>query len=113
VGQFFDVWIEGRAVGSIAALRGATHWMYWLSAQNEDGRRAEVGYLAVASMLDAARAAGAGSVNLGASTGLPGVARFKERLGGVENPVFVWQDSSSLVALADRMYAVYSRLRRR
>jgi lipid II:glycine glycyltransferase (peptidoglycan interpeptide bridge formation enzyme) len=109
---FFDVRIDGRAVGSVAALRGATHWMYWLAAQNEEGRRAEVGYLAVATMLEAARAAGIAWVNLGASAGLPGVARFKARLGGVETPVYEWRAYSSvLVALAERPYEAVMRWR--
>lgn len=105
VATFFDVHIDGRGVGSLAVLRGVTHWMYWLAAQNEVGRHAEVGYLAVAAMLDEARAAGAGFVNLGASAGLPGVAQFKERLGGVASPVFEWRDSSALVRLGDSLLA--------
>lgn len=112
VARFFDVHIERRAVGSLAVLRGVTHWMYWLAAQNEEGRRAEVGYLAVAAMLDAARAAGAAAVNLGASADLPGVAQFKARLGGVERPVLEWRDSSALIALAERPRASLVRRKR-
>ena len=117
--MFFDVHVDGRRAGSIAVLRGATHWMYWLAAQNDVGRRAEVGYLAVASMLEEARAAGAGSVNLGASAGLPGVAEFKKRVGGVERPVLEWRDASPLMTaaspvmtLAERSYAALTRWRR-
>ncbi len=111
VALFFDVHVDAAAAGSLAALKGVTHWMYWLAAQNDLGRRAEVGYLAVAMMLDTARAAGAPSVNLGASAGLPGVARFKERLGGVTSPVFEWRDASALVRLADSSWAALQRSR--
>ena len=87
--------------------------MYWLSAQNQEGRRTEFGYLAVAAMLDAARAALATSVNLGASAGLPGVAQFKKRVGGVDRPILEWRDSSALIALADDSRAVLARRLRR
>ncbi len=112
VGLFFDVRIDGRPVGSLAVLRGVTHWMYWLAAQNDEGRQAEVGYLAVATMLNAARAAATKAVNLGASASLPGVARFKERLGGVESPVLAWSDSSALGTLAGISHALLARRRR-
>jgi hypothetical protein len=112
VAWFFDVTIDGRGVGSLAVLRGVTHWMYWLAAQNDVGRRAEVGYLAVAAMLEAARAAGAPSVNLGASAGLPGVAQFKQRLGGVASPVLEWRDSSTLIRLAGSSLATIPHRRR-
>ncbi len=110
--MFFDVRIDGRGVGSLAVLRGVTHWMYWLAAQNDEGRRSEVGYLAVAAMLDAGRAAGAPAVNLGANAGLPGVAQFKKRLGGVPSPVFEWRDASALVRLADPPWMALHRARR-
>jgi hypothetical protein len=97
--RFFDVRIEGRAVGSAMALRGVAHWRYWLAAQNQEGRRAEVGYLAVAAMLDAVRAASATAVNLCASTGLQGAhssrgrrrrrasrPRVERRLVGADDP---------------------------
>jgi hypothetical protein len=111
--RFFDIRIEGHAVGSLVALRGDTDWMYWLAVQNEEGPQAEVGSFAVATMLDAARAASAKSVNLGASAGLPGVAQFTKRVGGVECPVFEWKDSSALIALADASRAFLARRLRR
>ena len=64
VAHFVDVRIEGRPVGSLAVLSGVTDWMYWLAAQNTEGREAEVGYLAVAAMLEAAFEAGVDAVNL-------------------------------------------------
>lgn len=84
---FYDVTCEGDVVSSLAALTAGTHWMYWLAAQNARGREVEAGYPAVAALLQDAYAAGAAFVNLGASTGLPGVAAFKRRLGGVDRPV--------------------------
>jgi hypothetical protein len=79
--------------------------MYWLGAQNDEGRLAQTGYLAVASLLVAAHSAGAAAVNLGASAGLPGVAQFKELLGGVSSPVLEWRDSSTLISLLDSTQA--------
>jgi len=112
VARFIDINVDGRGVGSLAVLQGVTHWMYWLAAQNEVGRRAEVGYLGVAAMLEEARAAGAAFVNLGASAGLPGVAQFKKRVGGVERPVLEWRDSSAILRFADSSLAVIARQRR-
>lgn len=112
VALFFDVDIDGRTVGSVAALRGEAHWMYWLGAMNDEGRSSQVGYLGIASMLEAARAAGAGFVNLGASAGLPGVAEFKASLGGRDAPVYEWREySSTLIELADRSGSALWRLR--
>lgn len=84
---FYDVACEGDVVSSLAALAGGSHWMYWLAAQDERGRDVEAGYPAVAALLQDAYEAGAVFVNLGASAGLPGVAAFKRRLGGIDRPV--------------------------
>ncbi len=110
--RFYDVLIDGGPASSLAVLVGGDHWMYWAAAQNEAGRGAEAGYLAVASMLDDAWRAGAVAVNLGGSRSggedLEGVAQFKRRLGGVEAPVFERRSA----ALTSRVVGgVRSRLR--
>ena len=104
--RFYDVLIDRRVDGSAVALVGNEHWMYWFAAQNEAGRDAEVGYLAVATMLSDAHSAGVGAVNLGASARLPGVAYFKHRLGGVERPMHELRAAGGLVALLDRARAI-------
>jgi Acetyltransferase (GNAT) domain len=72
--KLFDVTLDGAVEASAAGLVGRGHWMYWLAAQSSAGRSAELGYLALAALLENAQAAGAAAVNLGASEGLPGVA---------------------------------------
>ena len=49
---------EGEVIGSGLALRGGTHWMYWLAAQNQEGRSRHSGYLSVDSVLRTACARG-------------------------------------------------------
>lgn len=92
----YDVVVEGEVVSSLLVLTGSSHWMYWAAAQNERGREIEGGYLAVASMLEDAFAAGVPFVNLGSSssrgTELPGVDSFKRRLGGVEERIVALED---------------------
>jgi hypothetical protein len=85
--RFYAVELNGSTEASAAALVAEKHWMYWLAAQSEIGRAGELGYMALAALLDAAHAAGATAVNLGASAGLPGVAQFKKRFGSVDVPV--------------------------
>jgi GNAT acetyltransferase-like protein len=87
LGRPYDATVDGEVVASAFALNGDAEWMYWLAAQTERGRRLEAGYLVVATILADALSAGARFVNLGASEGLPGVAKFKRRMGGVELPV--------------------------
>jgi len=104
---FYDVTLQGEAVSSLAALTGGVHWMYWLAAQNERGREVEAGYVAVAALLDDAYAAGAAYVNLGASEGLPGVAAFKQRLGGLDVPVIQWVAAPAGTRLRDSTTRVW------
>src|SRR5439155_7198718 len=85
--KLYDVELDGAVAASAAALIGARHWMYWLAAQSTTGRNAELGYLALAGLIEDAQASGAAAVNLGASAGLPGVAQFKRRFGGIDVPV--------------------------
>lgn len=85
--KFYDVELDGTVEASAAALVGERHWMYWLAAQSTAGRDAELGYLALAALIEDSRASGADAVNLGASAGLPGVAQFKKRFGAVDVPV--------------------------
>jgi hypothetical protein len=85
--RLYHVELDGTIEASAAALVGERHWMYWLGAQSAAGRSAELGYLAVATLIEDAHASGAAAVNLGASAGLPGVAQFKRHFGGVDVPV--------------------------
>jgi hypothetical protein len=110
----YDVELNGSVEASAAALLGDRHWMYWLAAQSTAGRDAELGYLALAALIEDARASGAAAVNLGASAGLPGVAQFKKRFGGVDVTVLE-QGSTSLALRAARTILparMVSRLRR-
>ena len=74
-------------VAAAFVLIGEIEWMYWLAAETDRGRKAEAGYPIVAKLLADASGEGIGFGNLGASAGLPGVAKFKRRLGGVDLPV--------------------------
>jgi len=87
LGRVYDAAIDGEVVASAYVLMGGTEWMYWLAGQTERGRLVEAGYPLVAELLSDARTAGVRWVNLGASTGLPGVASFKRRMNGVDLPV--------------------------
>jgi hypothetical protein len=87
LGRVYDAVVGDRVVASAFALTGSAEWMYWLAAETECGRQVEAGYPVVAQLLADARDAGAHFVNLGASTGLPGVAKFKRRMAGVDLPV--------------------------
>ena len=112
--KLFDVELDGTVEASAAALVGDRHWMYWLAAQSDAGRRAELGYLALAALLEDAQAAGASSVNLGASEGLPGVAQFKRRFGGADVPVIEHRSTTFAFRAAGRILGArsLSRLRR-
>jgi hypothetical protein len=68
--------LDGAVAASVAALIGDRHWMYWLAAQSNAGRNAELGYLALAVLIEDAQISGATAVNLGASAGLPGRGRW-------------------------------------
>jgi hypothetical protein len=89
--KMYDAELDGRVEASAAALLGERHWMYWLAAQSERARAAELGYLALAGLITDAYAAGARAVNLGASRGLPGVALFKRRFGAVDVPMLEYR----------------------
>lgn len=86
----YEVERDGEVISSACALVARDHWMYWLGASNDEGRRWSGGYFAVDALIADAWAAGASAVNLGASEirgrALPGVAKFKERFGGVPVP---------------------------
>jgi hypothetical protein len=107
--RFYNVWIGDEAVATLVALVHPHHWMYWIAAQNEQGRKAEAGYLALSAMIRDAEADGAVAVNLGASTGLPGVAKFKRRFGAVEVPILEYRD----VSPSARVHAFRERWNRR
>jgi hypothetical protein len=85
--RLYDVELNGAIESSVAALPADRHWMYWLAAQSDRGRKAELGYLAVEALISDAHSEGAVAVNLGASAGLPGVAHFKRQFGSVDVPV--------------------------
>lgn len=109
VARIHEVRIDDEPVSSMVVLVSRTHWMYWLGAQNDRGRRAKAGYLAMASILEDAHAAGVPFVNLGGSTGLPGVATFKRRFGAVDRPVFEVRNAARGMESAARIAAVLRR----
>jgi hypothetical protein len=94
--RLHHVELDGAVESSMAVVCGERHWMYWLGAQSDAGRAAELGYVAMAALLAEAHAAGKAAVNLGASSGLPGVARFKKQFGAVEVPVVEHRSSLRL-----------------
>jgi hypothetical protein len=85
--RIYHAVVQGQAVASAFVLTGRVEWMYWLAAANELGRQLEAGYPVVAQMLVDAQAHDAKFVNLGASTGIPGVAKFKRRMAGADFPM--------------------------
>jgi hypothetical protein len=98
--RLYDAELDGVVEASAAAVVGEGHWMYWLAAQSDAGRGAELGYLALATLIADAHAAGASAVNLGASAGLEGVARFKRWFGGVDVPVLEFRSLRRLPVIA-------------
>lgn len=113
VARAYDVTIDGEPVASALALIAPSHWMYWLAAQNERGRTTESGYLAAAALLEDAVASVAPAVNLGASAGLPGVAFFKERLGGVPAPILASVSATALGGTEERLRSLTRAVLRR
>ena len=87
LGRSYEAAIGEEVVAAAFVLTGKTEWMYWLAAETDRGRAVEAGYPIVAKLLADARDDAIGFVNLGASTGLPGVAKFKRRFGSVDLPV--------------------------
>lgn len=109
--RFFDARLDGTVAASAVALVGIDHWFYWLSAQNEAGRQSEVGYLTLGALIETAHAAGVAGVNLGASEGLPGVAAFKRRFGGVEVPVRARRSATTPAAVVHALGTAAGRMR--
>lgn len=91
--RFFEVRIEGSPVAAVMSLTEGSHWIAWLAAQDRSGRAIGANYLAVATLLEEAAAAGISNVNLGISTGMPGVALFKRRFGAIELPVLEYRST--------------------
>ena len=90
----FDVRLGNRVISSVLALKGASHWIAWLAAQDEAGRAIGANYLATATLLAHAQAAHVRAVDLGSSTGTPGVALFKRRFGAFDVAVHEFRQSS-------------------
>src|SRR5690242_21439959 len=91
--RFDEVWIDEVPVAALMTLCGASHWMCWLAAQNEQGRAAAASYLAYDAVLrDAASAVGV--VSFGASAPGSQGLEFKRRLGAIEVPIHQWETSS-------------------
>lgn len=91
----FEVRLGDRAVSSVFVLTSPTRWTTWLAAQDPEGREIRGNYLATAAALQAASDAGVRSVDLGASTDMPGVALFKSRFDAVDVPVLELQVGSA------------------
>jgi GNAT acetyltransferase-like protein len=108
--RLFDAELDGAVQASAAALIGDRHWMYWLAAQSEAARAAELGYLTLSALIGDAHSSGAQAVNLGASAGLPGVALFKRRFGAIDVPVLEYRSLRYVPAAAR---AVITRAARR
>jgi hypothetical protein len=93
---FSNVSLRGRVVSSVAMLRAASHWSFWLAAQNDDGRAVHGNYLATATGLAHAQDQHVRAVDLGSSADMPNVAHFKRRFGAVEVPVVEHRDEDRL-----------------
>jgi hypothetical protein len=85
--RIYQALVGDEIVAGAFVLVGGVEWMYWLAAESDRGRRVEAGYPLVAQLLVDAQGQGAQFVNLGGSAGLPGVAKFKRRMAGIEVPV--------------------------
>jgi hypothetical protein len=109
--RFFDVQVEHARVSSVLALTSRSHWMAWLAAQDETGRRVHGNYLAVSALLKEAARSGIRAVDLGISHGLPpGVAHFKQRFDSVYVPVAEHRVSTASARLNDWARARRSRV---
>jgi Acetyltransferase (GNAT) domain len=84
----------------LLTLIGGSHWMCWLAAQTDDGRRIAASYLAYDAVFNEALRAGVPAVNLGASTA--GGAEFKRHLGAIEADMREWTRRSRWRALEVR-----------
>jgi hypothetical protein len=109
IARFFDVRLGDDRVASVLVLTSPSHWIAWMAAQDERGREINANYLATGGMLDAARRAGVGAVDLGVSTGMAGVAHFKRRFDAVDVPVLEYR----IVSMPERVTSTVGRLGRR
>jgi CelD/BcsL family acetyltransferase involved in cellulose biosynthesis len=94
---------DGRVVAVLLTLVGEAHWMCWLAAQTEEGRRIAASYVAYDAVFAEALAAGISFVNLGASVAAG--AEFKGHLGAVEAGMREWTRETALAATTRRLRA--------
>lgn len=80
------VYQGGVPVAGLFTLKGATHWMCWLAAQNAAGRDAAASYLAYDVLLERAWKENVPAVSFGSSAPGSGGEQFKHYLGAVEVP---------------------------
>jgi hypothetical protein len=91
---------NGQIDAVLLTLLGSSHWMCWLAAQTDHGRRIAASYLEYDAVFEEAHDAGVTVVNLGASTA--GGAEFKRHLGAVEAEMREWTKRSWWRGLAVR-----------
>ncbi|HTR97942.1 MAG TPA: GNAT family N-acetyltransferase [Candidatus Acidoferrales bacterium] len=112
-GRLFALRDAGGVVSAALALDGPHETFVWWSGTHAEGRRRGAGPLLLWRIVEWAAAAGRVRVNLGASTGLEGVAAFKHGLGAdaFEYPVR-WLDARHASLLGRAVALAQARLRR-
>jgi hypothetical protein len=111
VARFDEVWLDDKPVSALMTLRGSTHWMCWLAAQNTDGRAISASYLAYDAVLRDARTE-VPFVNLGASAAGTSGLEFKRRLGAQELPIHAWESASWVGGVLGARSRLIARARR-
>jgi hypothetical protein len=111
-GVFHHVALDGEVVSSMFTLVDGTHWMCWLAAQNDRGRKIAASYLAYDAVLEEASLS-VELVNLGANAPGSGGAEFKAHLGAIEVPTVGSSDSIAGWTVAQSTAARLRRFRSR
>ncbi len=113
VARLFTLRRSGELVSGALALDGPHETFVWWGGTHPTGRRLHAFPLLLWHIVEWAAAAGRVRVNLGASTGLGGVAAFKHSLGAEEirYPV-LWLDARRAGALARMVAWAQARWRR-
>lgn len=99
--------LHNEVLAVLLTLVRGSHWMCWLAAQTEEGRRIAASYLAYDAVFREAFALNVPFVNLGASAG--GGSEFKHHLGAVEIPMRRFRRTTRRNELRERIQSQLGR----
>jgi hypothetical protein len=114
IARLFTLRSQRGLLSATLALDGPAETFVWWSGTHPEGRRGQAFALLLWSVAEWAAARGRSRLNLGASTGLPHVAAFKQALGaeGFRYPVR-WLDASAAAWPGRSLAALQGAIRRR